>query len=144
MLAGLDVALEAFRLLDPDARVETMRRDGDRCRAGEEIASVTSTPARCWPASGPRSNFLQRLSGIATRARCFVDAAGGRITVLDTRKTTPLLRALERYAVRAGGATNHRAGLFDAILIKDNHIRLAGGVHAAITRATRPSSRDGD
>ena len=77
-------------------------------------------------------NFLQRLSGIATRARRFVEAAGGRIQVLDTRKTTPTLRALEKYAVRAGGATNHRMGLFDAILIKDNHIRLAGGVGAAV------------
>jgi nicotinate-nucleotide pyrophosphorylase (carboxylating) len=80
-------------------------------------------------------NFLQRLSGIATRARRFVDAAGGRITILDTRKTTPLLRALEKYAVRAGGATNHRVGLFDAVLIKDNHINLAGGVGAAVARA---------
>jgi nicotinate-nucleotide pyrophosphorylase (carboxylating) len=80
-------------------------------------------------------NFLQRLSGIATRTRHFVDAAAGRITILDTRKTTPTLRALEKYAVRAGGATNHRAGLFDAILVKDNHIRLAGGVRAAIERA---------
>ena len=68
-------------------------------------------------------NFLQRLSGIATLARRFVDAAGGRIVVLDTRKTTPTLRAIEKYAVRAGGATNHRFGLFDAVLIKDNHMR---------------------
>src|SRR4029077_20300082 len=85
-------------------------------------------------------NFLQRLSGIATCARRFVDAADGRITILDTRKTTPTLRALEKYAVRAGGATNHRVGLFDAILIKDNHIPLAGGVHAAVerVRARRP------
>jgi nicotinate-nucleotide pyrophosphorylase (carboxylating) len=82
-------------------------------------------------------NFLQRLSGIATRARRFVDAGGGRITVLDTRKTTPNLRALEKYAVRAGGATNHREGLFDAVLIKDNHIRLAGGVKEAVARTMR-------
>ena len=80
-------------------------------------------------------NFLQRLSGIATRARQFVDAAGGRITILDTRKTTPTLRVLEKYAVRAGGASNHRVGLYDAILIKDNHVRLAGGVRAAVERA---------
>ena len=79
-------------------------------------------------------NFLQRLSGIATLTRRFVDAAAGRITVLDTRKTTPLLRALEKYAVRAGGGVNHRAGLDDGILIKDNHIRLAGGVVAAVSR----------
>ena len=79
-------------------------------------------------------NFLQRLSGIATLTRQFVDAAAGRITVLDTRKTTPLLRALEKYAVRAGGARNHRSGLDDGILIKDNHIRLAGDVGQAVTR----------
>ena len=79
-------------------------------------------------------NFLQRLSGIATLTRRFVDAAGGTITVLDTRKTTPTLRALEKYAVRAGSGTNHRAGLDDGILIKDNHIRLAGGVAEAVRR----------
>jgi nicotinate-nucleotide pyrophosphorylase (carboxylating) len=80
-------------------------------------------------------NFLQRLSGIATLADRFVQATGGRITVLDTRKTTPTLRTLEKYAVRAGGATNHRFGLFDAVLIKDNHIALAGGVGAAVAKA---------
>ena len=79
-------------------------------------------------------NFLQRLTGIATLTRQFVDAAAGRVTVLDTRKTTPLLRVLEKYAVRAGGAVNHRKGLDDGILIKDNHIRLAGGVEQAVTR----------
>ncbi len=77
---------------------------------------------------------MQRLSGIATLTRQFVDAAAGRIIVLDTRKTTPLLRVLEKYAVRAGGGTNHRFGLDDGILIKDNHVRLAGGVGAAVQR----------
>ena len=79
-------------------------------------------------------NFLQRMSGIATLTRRFVDAAAGRITILDTRKTTPTLRPLEKYAVRAGGGTNHRAGLDDGILIKDNHIRLAGSVCEALRR----------
>jgi nicotinate-nucleotide pyrophosphorylase (carboxylating) len=85
-------------------------------------------------------NFIQRLCGIATMTRRFVDVAAGRIIVLDTRKTTPLLRVLEKYAVRAGGGTNHRRGLDDAILIKDNHIRLACGVGNAVakTRAARP------
>ena len=92
------------------------------------IAEVVGTARALLVGERTALNFLQRLSGIATRARRFVDAAGGRITVLDTRKTTPTLRVLEKYAVRAGGATNHRVGLFDAILIKDNHIRLAGGV----------------
>jgi len=79
-------------------------------------------------------NFLQRLSGIATLTRRFVDATGGKITILDTRKTTPTLRALEKYAVRAGAGTNHRAGLDDGILIKDNHIRIAGGIREAVKR----------
>ena len=86
-------------------------------------------------------NLLQRLTGIATLTRRYVEAAGGRIVILDTRKTTPTLRALEKYAVRAGGGTNHRSGLDDAILIKDNHIRLAGGVKAAIERM-RGARRD--
>jgi nicotinate-nucleotide pyrophosphorylase (carboxylating) len=80
---------------------------------------------------------MQRLSGIATLTRQFVDAAGGTIIILDTRKTTPLLRALEKYAVRAGGGTNHRSGLDDGILIKDNHVRLAQGVVPAVTRMRR-------
>ena len=79
-------------------------------------------------------NLMQRMTGIATLTRRFVDAAGGRIIILDTRKTTPTLRALEKYAVRAGGGTNHRGGLDDGILIKDNHIRLGGGVMEAVRR----------
>jgi nicotinate-nucleotide pyrophosphorylase (carboxylating) len=113
------------------------KHDGDWCGAGEEIAEVTGPAAALLTAERTALNFLQRLSGIATRTRRFVDAAGGHITVLDTRKTTPTLRVLEKYAVRAGGAANHRAGLFDAVLIKDNHIRLAGGVHAAVDRTRR-------
>jgi nicotinate-nucleotide pyrophosphorylase (carboxylating) len=135
VLAGTDVALEAFRQLDPGVRVTLRRHDGDRCQAGEEIAEVIGIARALLVGERTALNFLQRLSGIATRARLFVDAAGGRITVLDTRKTTPTLRALEKYAVRAGGATNHRAGLFDAVLIKDNHIRIAGGVALAVERA---------
>jgi len=134
VLAGLDVALEAFRQLDVAIQVTRARDDGDACRAGDVIAEIVG-PARTL-LMGERTalNFLQRLSGIATRARQFVDVAGGRITVLDTRKTTPTLRALEKYAVATGGATNHRFGLFDAVLIKDNHVRLAGGVAAAVAR----------
>lgn len=140
VLAGLDVALEAFRQLDPNIRIQALRHDGDACRSGEEIAVVIGRARTLLVGERTALNFLQRMCGIATRTRRFVDAAGGRITVLDTRKTTPTLRALEKYAVRAGGATNHRAGLFDAILIKDNHIRLAGGVQAAVAlaRAGRP------
>ena len=140
VVAGLDVAFEAFRLIEPGVRVAAQKRDGDSCAAGEEIAVVLGSARGLLVAERTALNFLQRLSGIATRARRFVDAAGGRITILDTRKTTPTLRVLEKYAVRAGGATNHRVGLFDAILIKDNHIRLGGGVTAAVAsaRAHRP------
>jgi len=135
VLAGLDVAFETFRLLESSVRVETRKGDGDACAAGDEIATVFGSARALLVGERTALNFLQRLSGIATRARGFVDASGGRITILDTRKTTPTLRLLEKYAVRAGGATNHRVGLYDAILIKDNHIRLAGGVSAAVERA---------
>src|SRR5207244_3824829 len=138
VVAGIDVACEVFRQVSGEHEAPSFaigRHDGERCRPGDEIAEVVG-PARTL-LIGERTalNFLQRLSGIATRARQFVDAAGGRITILDTRKTTPTLRALEKYAVRVGGASNHRVGLYDAILIKDNHIRLSGGVQAAIDRA---------
>jgi nicotinate-nucleotide pyrophosphorylase (carboxylating) len=134
VLAGLDVASEVFRQLEPSIRTQFRRHDGDRCAAGEEIGDVTGSARALLVGERTALNFLQRLSGIATMARRFVDASGGTIVILDTRKTTPTLRALEKYAVRAGGATNHRVGLFDAVLIKDNHIRLAGGVAAAIAR----------
>jgi nicotinate-nucleotide pyrophosphorylase (carboxylating) len=137
VLAGLEVAFEVFRQLDkgPVGSFAVRVRDGEWCRPGTEVADVIA-PARTLLA-GERTalNYLQRMSGIATLARRFAEAANGRITILDTRKTTPTLRALEKYAVRVGGGANHRSGLFDAILIKDNHIALAGGVKAAIDRA---------
>ena len=135
VLAGLEVAFETFRQVEPGVRCVARKNDGEACRNGEEIAEIIGTARALLVGERTALNFLQRLSGIATRARRFVDAAGGRITILDTRKTTPTLRMLEKYAVRAGGASNHRVGLFDAILIKDNHIRLAGGVRQAIERA---------
>jgi nicotinate-nucleotide pyrophosphorylase (carboxylating) len=135
VVAGLDVAFEAFRQLDPDVVAKAFKRDGDQCAAGDLIARVAGQAQALLTAERVALNFLQRLSGIATVARRFVDAAGGQVTVLDTRKTTPMLRALEKYAVTAGGATNHRFGLFDAFLIKDNHVRAAGGVKPAIDLA---------
>jgi nicotinate-nucleotide pyrophosphorylase (carboxylating) len=137
VLAGLDVAFETFKQLEKGdhGSFAVWKRDGDWCRAGDAVAEVIAPARTLLVGERTALNFLQRLSGIATRARQFVDAAGGRITVLDTRKTTPTLRALEKYAVRVGGASNHRAGLYDAILIKDNHIRLAGGVQVAVDRA---------
>jgi nicotinate-nucleotide pyrophosphorylase (carboxylating) len=144
VIAGLDVAFEAIRQVHmketastPQLSFEVRKPDGARCAAGEIIAGVVGSAAALLTAERTALNFLQRLSGIATVTRRFVDAAGGRLIVLDTRKTTPNLRALEKYAVRAGGASNHRSGLFDAVLIKDNHIRLAGGVGAAVERMRR-------
>ena len=139
VVAGLDVAAETFRQVDPSVTVSCRRLDGERCTPGDELAVVNGTARALLIAERTALNFLQRLSGIATRTRQFVDAAAGRITILDTRKTTPTLRALEKYAVAAGGGTNHRTGLYDAILIKDNHVRLAGGVAAAVARARQQS-----
>lgn len=137
VIAGLDVAAEAFRQVDPAAVFEVRWSDGARVQAGEVVASVTGDAAALLAAERTALNFLQRLCGIATLTARFVDAAAGGITVLDTRKTTPGLRALEKYAVRCGGGTNHRQRLDDGILIKDNHKRLAGGVRAAAERAMR-------
>ena len=140
VIAGLDVAAEVFQQLDPGCAFDRKKKDGDRCQPGDVVAEVRGGAAAMITAERTALNFLQRLSGIATLARRFVDAGGGRITILDTRKTTPTLRALEKYAVRAGGATNHRVGLFDAFLIKDNHIHLAGSVRRAV-ELCRASSR---
>ncbi|HTG98901.1 MAG TPA: carboxylating nicotinate-nucleotide diphosphorylase [Vicinamibacterales bacterium] len=128
VIAGLDIAAEAFSQLDPAVVFTKNVEDGQRCSAGTTIAVVRGFAAAMLTAERTALNFLQRLSGIASVTRRYVDATGGTITILDTRKTTPTLRALEKYAVRAGGGTNHRASLDDGILIKDNHIRLGGGV----------------
>jgi nicotinate-nucleotide pyrophosphorylase (carboxylating) len=134
VLAGIDIACEAFRQLDPGVAITLNRKDSERCEPGVEIAEIRGQAAAMLTAERTALNFIQRLCGIATLTRKFVDAAAGRIIILDTRKTTPLLRAIEKYAVRAGGGTNHRSGLDDGILIKDNHIRLAGGVVPAVTK----------
>jgi nicotinate-nucleotide pyrophosphorylase (carboxylating) len=134
VIAGLEVAAEAFSQLDPGCTFERRLKDGDRCEPGDVVAELRGQAAAMLTAERTALNFLQRLSGIASITRRFVDATGGTITILDTRKTTPTLRALEKYAVRAGGGTNHRAGLDDGVLIKDNHVRLAGGVAEAVKR----------
>ena len=134
VIAGLDVACEAFRQLDPSVAITIHHADGTLCEPGTVVAELRGHAAALLTAERTALNFVQRLSGIATLTRQFVDAAAGRIVVLDTRKTTPLLRVLEKYAVRAGGAVNHRSGLDEGILIKDNHIRLAGGVATAVDR----------
>ena len=137
VIAGLDVASEAFRQLDPGVVVTVKHEDGEQVEPGTVVAEFLGLAGSLLTAERTALNFMQRLSGIATLTRQFVDAAGGRIVVLDTRKTTPLLRLLEKYAVRAGGGSNHRGGLDDGILIKDNHVRLANGVVAAVTRMRR-------
>lgn len=141
VLAGSAVATEVFQQLEPDARVVWHRRDGQSLEPGTVVAEVQASARTLLIGERTALNLLQRLSGIATLTRAYVTAAAGRITVLDTRKTTPGLRMLEKQAVLAGGAVNHRVGLHDAVLIKDNHVRLAGGVAAAVQacRAAQPS-----
>jgi nicotinate-nucleotide pyrophosphorylase (carboxylating) len=134
VIAGLDVAAEAFRQLDPAVTFVVKHPDGSRCEPGDVAADVRGAAAALLTAERTALNFLQRLSGVATVTRRYVDAARGGVAILDTRKTTPTLRALEKYAVRAGGGTNHRGGLDDGILIKDNHVRLAGGIDEALRR----------
>jgi nicotinate-nucleotide pyrophosphorylase (carboxylating) len=135
VIAGLALASAVFLRLDPRVEFEAGLSDGDRVEPGKLVATI-SGPARA-VLTGERTalNFLQRLSGVATLTRRFVDAiAGTRARILDTRKTTPAWRALEKAAVRAGGGENHRVGLFDMVLIKENHIAVAGGIAEAIRR----------
>ena len=141
VIAGLAVAAEAFRQLDPGSTMTVHHPDGSRVESGAVVAEFRGHAAPMLTAERTALNFVQRLSGVATLTRQFVDAAAGRIIVLDTRKTTPLMRALEKYAVRAGGGTNHRFGLDDGILIKDNHVQLAGGVRQTVS-AMKKANRD--
>lgn len=136
VLAGLAAFAETYRQVDPSVRVEFTVAEGTRVPSRTAVGRVHG-PARAL-LTGERTalNFIQRLCGIATFARACVDqVAGTRTRIVDTRKTTPGLRALEKAAVRAGGAHNHRFGLFDGVLIKDNHIAALGGVAAAVARA---------
>lgn len=135
VIAGLAVAAQTFAQADPASVFEVRWSDGAHVEAGEVVATVTGEARALLAAERTALNFLQRLCGIATLTASFVEAAAGGITILDTRKTTPGLRALEKYAVRCGGGRNHRQRLDDGILIKDNHKRLAGGVRAAAERA---------
>ena len=139
-LAGLDVALEAFTQLDAGVHATWRFRDGDECAGGLTIGHITGSARALLSGERTALNFLQHLSGIATLAREFVKASGGAITILDTRKTTPTLRVLEKYAVRTGGATNHRMSLNDGVMIKDNHILLGGGIARAVARVRARST----
>ncbi len=136
VVSGLDVARETFRMLDPAVVFEAMVRDGDQVGAKTVVANVSGSARAILTGERVALNFMGRMSGIATLTRRYVDAiVGTKAHIADTRKTTPGLRAFEKYAVRCGGGHNHRAGLFDAILIKDNHIVAAGGLSAAIEAA---------
>jgi nicotinate-nucleotide pyrophosphorylase (carboxylating) len=138
VIYGLDVSEEVFRRLDPGARVERLGPEGEWRAAGAPVLRVEGSARALLTGERTALNFLGRLSGIATRTAQVVRAveqAGGGARILDTRKTTPGLRALEKAAVKAGGGVNHRFGLFDAILIKENHSELAGGVGEAVRRA---------
>jgi nicotinate-nucleotide pyrophosphorylase (carboxylating) len=139
VVAGLDVADAVFAVAAGNAviRFERQTADGDAVNAGTVLAVVQGPAAALLTAERTALNLLQRMCGIATAARRYVDAAAGRLTILDTRKTTATMRAIEKYAVRVGGASNHRLGLYDQILIKDNHVRLAGGIRPAIAAARR-------
>ena len=136
VVAGLDYALTAFRLIDPAIEIRVERPDGTRLRPGDRIATVSGPARGILTAERTALNFLSHLSGVASAARGIADAiAGTRAQVCCTRKTMPGLRAAQKYAVRVGGGSNHRFGLDDAVLIKDNHVAIAGGVRAAVERA---------
>jgi nicotinate-nucleotide pyrophosphorylase (carboxylating) len=136
VVAGLDLAALAFRLIDPAIEIRELLGDGARVAPGVEIASVRGPARGILTGERVALNFLSRLSGVATATASLVaSVAHTKARIVCTRKTTPGLRALEKYAVRAGGGSNHRFGLDDAVLIKDNHVAIAGGVAEAIRRA---------
>ena len=140
ILCGLDILRKVFLYLDEGAQFSgAAPKDGAEIAAQEEIVQVKANTSALLKGERTALNIVQRLSGIATLTRKFVDAAKP-VTILDTRKTTPGLRVFEKYAVHCGGGTNHRFGLFDAVLIKDNHIKIAGGIIPAIERIRKKSS----
>ncbi|MGE5513404.1 MAG: carboxylating nicotinate-nucleotide diphosphorylase [Bacteroidota bacterium] len=136
VLAGLDLALLAFRLIDASIAVEVQRRDGSSLAPGDIIATVAGSARGILTAERVALNFLCHLSGIATATAAIVEAVRGhQARITCTRKTMPGLRALQKYALRVGGGANHRFGLDDGVLIKDNHIAVAGSIAAAVQRA---------
>jgi nicotinate-nucleotide pyrophosphorylase (carboxylating) len=145
VVCGLNVMALVFQKVNPRVRVSSFIAEGSYCDSSHEVAAIVRGPAAAI-LTGERTalNYLQRLSGIATNTRAYAELARPHnIAILDTRKTTPGMRAFEKYAVRVGGAYNHRFGLFDQILIKDNHVRLAGSVSQAVKLAKqyRPDAR---
>ncbi len=143
VLCGLPVAERVFRRVDPALEFTSLKREGDICQKGDVLAEISGGARGVLTAERTALNFIQRLSGVATAARRCADAvAGSRTVVLDTRKTTPGFRNLEKYAVAVGGAENHRIGLYDRVMIKDNHREMAamegdGAIPRAVERARR-------
>jgi nicotinate-nucleotide pyrophosphorylase (carboxylating) len=136
VVAGLQVAELVFRRLNPAIEFKALARDGDRVKPGSILAEIAGQARAILTGERVALNFLRHLSGIATRTAGLVRLVEGTVArIVDTRKTTPGLRALEKYAVRAGGGYNHRFGLYDGILIKDNHIKVAGGIGPAVKAA---------
>lgn len=136
VLAGLDAATRVFRAIDPSVKLTWTRAEGDEVKKGEIFGEVSGSARSLLTAERTALNLLQRLSGVATVTRKAVTALGpGKTRLIDTRKTTPGLRGLEKLAVRAGGGLNHRIGLFDGVLIKDNHIAACGSITQAVKRA---------
>jgi nicotinate-nucleotide pyrophosphorylase (carboxylating) len=136
VVAGLPIAEAFFRALDPDVAIERRAEDGDAVAAGSDLLRLSGRARALLPAERSALNIVQHLSGIATLTRAYVEAiAGTGAILLDTRKTIPGLRTLEKYATRMGGAHNHRMGLWDAAMIKDNHVAVAGSVAEAVRRA---------
>jgi len=138
IIAGLPITEMVFHRVDPDLTFVSSSKDGDRIRRGEKVATITGRVKNILSAERVALNFLQRLSGIATLTSKYVETVKGtNVKILDTRKTTPGLRALEKYAVKMGGGENHRMGLFDMILIKENHIKVVGSISQAIQKAKK-------
>ena len=135
VLAGIDVARRVFLKIDRGVRFKKRLEDGSTFGPGDVLAEVWGASLSLLKGERTALNFLQRMSGIATKTRRFVEAAGPRTRILDTRKTTPTLRRLEKYAVRMGGGRNHRFSLSDMVLIKDNHLQLVGSIKEAVRRA---------
>ena len=135
VVCGLPIAAEFFRTLDPAMRIELLVEDGAQVPAGSDLMRLEGNARAMLTAERSALNTVQHLSGIATMTRGYVEAMRGHAKLLDTRKTIPGLRHLEKYATRTGGAQNHRMGLWDAAMIKDNHVLVAGGVAEAVRRA---------
>ncbi len=135
VLAGIDVFARVFTRLDASLDVKTFYSDGQELREGHKVAEIHGPVASILKGERTALNFLGRMSGIATKTRQFTDLVSGcGVKILDTRKTMPTMRHLDKYAVKAGGGSNHRFGLFDMVLIKDNHIAIAGGIRIAVDR----------